>query len=61
MKIDDEVQREARIMTQDIVNNNCFVYELPTYGTLFQMLKSYSYNYTGIGVVNSLKYVKVHA
>jgi len=97
LKIDEEVQRVARIKAQDMVNNNYFAHESPTYGTPFQMLSSFkisyrsageniagnssnssavnawmnssghranilnsSFNYTGIGVVNSPKYGKIY-
>ena len=97
LKVDDEVQRVARIKAQDMVNNNYFAHESPTYGTPFNMLKSFgisyksageniagnssnqaavtawmnssghranilnsSYNYTGIGVINSSKYGKIY-
>ena len=97
LKIDEEVQKVARIKAQDMVNNNYFAHESPTYGTPFQMLKNYgisyktageniagnssntgavnawmnspghkanilnsSFNYTGIGIVNSNKYGKIY-
>jgi len=97
LKIDDEVQRVARIKAQDMVDNNYFSHTSPTYGSPFDMLKSFSisyksageniagnssnssavtawmnssghkanilnssYNYTGIGVVNSPKYGKIY-
>lgn len=97
LKIDSEVQNVARIKAQDMVNNNYFSHTSPTYGSPFDMLKSYkvsyktageniagnssnsgavtawmnssghkanilnnSFNYTGIGVVNSPKYGKIY-
>ena len=97
LKIDSEVQRVARIKAEDMVNNNYFSHNSPTYGSPFDMLKSFkvsyntageniagnssnsaavnawmnssghranilnnSFNYTGIGVVNSSKYGKVY-
>ena len=97
LKIDSEVQKVARIKAQDMVNNKYFSHTSPTYGSPFDMLKSYkvsyntageniagnssnsgavnawmnssghranilnkSFNYTGIGVVNSPKYGKVY-
>ena len=97
LKIDSEVQNVARIKAQDMVNNNYFSHTSPTYGSPFDMLKSYkisyktageniagnssnsgavtawmnssghkanilnnSFNYTGIGVVNSQKYGKIY-
>lgn len=97
LKIDNEVQRVAKIKAQDMVSNNYFSHTSPTYGSPFDMLKSFkisyktageniagnssnqnavtswmnssghranilnsSYNYTGIGVVNSTKYGKIY-
>jgi len=33
LKVDSEVQRVARIKAQDMVDNNYFAHESPTYGT----------------------------
>lgn len=97
LQIDNEVQRVARIKAQDLVDNNYFSHTSPTYGSPFDMLKSFkisyrsageniagnssnsgavnawmnseghranilnsSYNYTGIGVVNSPTYGKIY-
>ena len=97
LKVDNEVQRVARIKAQDMVNNSYFSHNSPTYGTPFEMLQSFkvsyksageniagnssnsgavdawmsssghkanilnsSFNYTGIGVVNSPKYGKIY-
>lgn len=96
LKVDNEVQKVARIKAQDMLDNNYFSHTSPTYGSPFDMLKSFkisyktaaeniagnssnagavtswmnssghkanilnnSYNYTGIGVVNSSKYGKI--
>ena len=96
-KIDNEVQRVAKIKAQDMVNNSYFSHNSPIYGSPFDMLQSFkvsyktageniagnssntgavnawmnssghkanilnsSFNYTGIGVVNSSKYGKVY-
>lgn len=96
LKEDNEVQRVARIKAEDMVTNNYFSHTSPTYGSPFDMLKSFkisyktageniaanssnsgavnawmnssghkanilnsSFNYTGIGVVNSSKYGKI--
>lgn len=96
LKEDNEVQRVARIKAEDMVTNNYFSHTSPTYGSPFDMLKSFkisyktageniaanssnsgavnawmnssghkanilnsSFNYTGIGVVNSYKYGKI--
>ena len=96
LKVDSEVQRVARIKAEDMVTNNHFSHTSPTYGSPFDMLKSFkisyktageniaanssnsgavnawmnssghkanilnsSFNYTGIGVVNSYKYGKI--
>lgn len=97
LKNDSEVQRIARIKAQDMVDNNYFSHNSPTYGSPFDMLKSFkvsyktageniaanssnssavtawmnssghkanilnsSFNYTGIGVVNSPRYGKMY-
>ncbi|MBR3697774.1 MAG: SH3 domain-containing protein [Clostridia bacterium] len=97
LKLDNEVQRVARIKAQDIVDNNYFSHNSPTYGSPFDMLKSFkilyqtageniaansnnnatvtawmnssghkanilnsSFNYTGVGVVNSPQYGKIY-
>ena len=96
LKVDSKVQRVARITAEDMVTNNYFSHTSPTYGSPFDMLKSFkisyktageniaanssnsgavnawmnssghkanilnsSFNYTGIGVVNSSKYGKI--
>lgn len=43
--VDEELQRVARIKAQDMVNNNYFSHNSPTYGTPFQMLKSFNISY----------------
>ena len=97
LKIDDELQNVARIKAKDMVDNNYFSHTSPTYGSPFDMIKSFginyktageniagnssnsgavnawmnssghkanilnsSFNYTGIGVVNSPKYGKIY-
>ncbi len=97
LKIDNELQRVARIKAQDMVDNNYFSHTSPTYGSPFDMMKSFkisyktageniagnssnqgavnawmnseghkanilnsSFNYTGLGVVNSSKYGKIY-
>lgn len=49
LKIDYEVQRVARIKAQDLVNNNYFAHESPTYGTPFNMLKNFGITYKSAG------------
>ena len=49
LKIDSEVQRVARIKAQDMVNNNYFDHNSPTYGTPFEMLKSFGISYKSAG------------
>ena len=49
LKIDSEVQRVARIKAQDLVNNNYFAHESPTYGTPFNMLKNFGVSYKSAG------------
>lgn len=49
LKIDEELQRVARIKAQDMVNNNYFAHESPTYGTPFQMMSSFKISYKSAG------------
>lgn len=49
LKLDEEVQRVARIKAQDMVDNNYFAHESPIYGTPFQMLTNFKINYTAAG------------
>ena len=49
LKVDDEVQRVARIKAQDMVDNNYFSHTSPTYGSPFDMLKSFKISYNSAG------------
>ena len=49
LKIDNEVQRVARIKAQDMVNNNYFSHNSPTYGSPFDMLKNFKVSYKTAG------------
>lgn len=49
LKIDNEVQRVARIKAQDMVDSNYFSHNSPTYGTPFNMLKSFGISYKSAG------------
>lgn len=49
LKMDSEVQRVARIKAQDMVNNNYFSHTSPTYGSPFDMLKSFRVSYKTAG------------
>ena len=49
LKIDSEVQNVARIKAQDMVNNNYFSHTSPTYGSPFDMLKSFKVSYKTAG------------
>lgn len=49
LKIDSETQRVARIKAQDMVNNNYFSHNSPTYGSPFDMLKSFKVSYRSAG------------
>ena len=49
LKIDNEVQKVARIKAQDMVNNNYFSHTSPTYGSPFDMLKSFKVSYNSAG------------
>ena len=49
LKVDSEVQRVAKIKAQDMVNNNYFSHNSPTYGSPFDMLKSFKISYKTAG------------
>ena len=49
LKMDEEVQRVARIKAQDMVNNNYFSHTSPTYGSPFDMLSSFKISYKTAG------------
>ena len=49
LKIDEEVQRVARIKAEDMVANNYFSHQSPTYGSPFDMLKSFKISYRSAG------------
>lgn len=49
LKTDGETQRVARIKAQDMVNNNYFSHNSPTYGSPFDMLKSFKISYRTAG------------
>ena len=49
LKVDNEVQRVAKIKAQDMVNNNYFSHTSPTYGSPFDMLKSFQISYKTAG------------
>ena len=49
LTIDSEVQAVARDKAKDMVQNNYFSHNSPTYGTPFEMLKSYKVSYKTAG------------
>ena len=49
LKINEEVQRVAKIKAQDMVANNYFSHNSPTYGSPFDMLKSFKISYKSAG------------
>lgn len=49
LKIDEEVQKVARIKAQDMVTNNYFSHQSPTYGSPFDMMKSFKISYKAAG------------
>ena len=49
LKIDNELQKVARIKAQDMVDNNYFSHNSPTYGSPFDMLKSFKISYKTAG------------
>lgn len=49
LKIDNEVQRVARIKAEDMVTNNYFSHQSPTYGSPFDMLRNFKISYKTAG------------
>ena len=49
LKLDTEILRVARIKAQDMVDNNYFSHNSPTYGSPFQMLNSFKISYKTAG------------
>lgn len=49
LKIDSELQRVAKIKAQDLVDNNYFSHNSPTYGSPFDMMKSFGITYKAAG------------
>lgn len=49
LKVDEEVQRVARIKAEDMVANNYFSHTSPIYGSPFDMLKSFKISYKTAG------------
>lgn len=49
LKIDNELQKVSRIKAQDMVDKNYFSHTSPTYGSPFDMMKSFGINYKTAG------------
>lgn len=49
LKVDPEVTKVARIKSQDMVDNNYFSHNSPTYGSPFDMLRSFGINFLYAG------------
>ena len=49
LKIDNELQKVARIKAQDMVDKNYFSHNSPTYGSPFDMMKSFKISYKTAG------------
>ena len=49
LRENSELQRVARIKAQDMVNNNYFSHTSPTYGSPFDMMKSFKISYNTAG------------
>ena len=49
LKMDAELQRVAKIKAQDLVDNNYFSHNSPTYGSPFDMMKSFGITYKAAG------------
>ena len=49
LKIDNELQNVARTKAKDLVENNYFAHNSPTYGTPFEMMKNFGITYKTAG------------
>lgn len=49
LKFDAELQRVAKIKAKDLVDNNYFSHNSPTYGSPFEMIKSFGITYKAAG------------
>ena len=49
LKVDEELQKVARIKAEDMVSNNYFSHTSPTYGSPFDMMKSFGIAYRTAG------------
>lgn len=49
LKIDEELQNVARAKAEDMVKNNYFSHTSPTYGSPFEMMKSFGISYKTAG------------
>lgn len=49
LKIDEELQNVARVKAKDMVDNNYFSHNSPTYGTPFNMIKNFGITYKTTG------------
>lgn len=49
LSFDAELQKVAKIKAQDLVNNNYFSHNSPTYGSPFDMMKSFGITYRAAG------------
>lgn len=47
--IDEELQKVAKVKAQDLVDNNYFSHNSPTYGSPFDMMKSFGISYKTAG------------
>ncbi len=49
LKFDEELQKVAKTKAEDLVNNNYFSHNSPTYGSPFDMMKSFGISYKAAG------------
>ncbi len=49
LKFDAELQKVAKMKAQDLVDNNYFSHNSPTYGSPFEMMKSFGITYKAAG------------
>lgn len=62
LKVDPELSRVARIKSQDMVDNGYFSHVSPTYGSPFEMMKSFGIKYRAAGenIARNSSVLKAH-
>lgn len=49
LRMDPQLQKLARVKSQDMINRNYFSHQSPTYGSPFDMLRSFGVTYRAAG------------